>query len=320
MKTRAASAALLVLALLPGCASARPPRPELMAPGPPERGRYLALNVSLCVFCHSEIDWKAEGFPPRAGGAGAGRAPFSETLPWLAAPNLTPDPDTGAGRWTDEQFERAIRQGVGADGRTLHPAMPSASFRSMSDEDAAAIVAYFRSLPPRRKALPSPRIPPEIRGRLRPLPPPGRVAGPDRESPVRSGEYLAAIATCGHCHTPVDDSGAPIPGMEFAGGTRLKGPWGDLHAPNLTPDASGIECLGEKGFVHAMKTGEMPGHTLNAIMPWGFYRGMTDEDLRAVFAYLASLKPVRHFIVNSVAPTPCRKCGRPHGLGEKNSD
>jgi len=300
---------LIAATLLFACGRGEPPRHELMASEPPDRGRYLALHVSLCVFCHSEIDWKATGFPPRAESAAAGRTPFSDSLPGLSAPNLTPDRDTGAGRWTDDQFDRAMRRGVAPEGGALHPAMPSDAFRSMTDEDAAAVIAYFRSLRPVRKAHPSP----PRRDDVRPAP-------RDLSTPAKRGEYLATIALCGRCHTPVDDRGTPIPGMAFAGGVRLKGPWGDLHSPNLTPDASGIPCLAEKDFVHAMKTGELPGHTMNAIMPWGYYRGMSDEDLRSLFAYLATLAPVRHFVDNSVAPTPCRKCGTPHGLGDRNRE
>lgn len=302
---RPASVLLFLAAVLsPGVA------PASRAGGDVERGRYLALHVSLCVFCHSEIDWKADGFPPRTGAAGAGRAAFSDALPWLPVPNLTPDPETGIGRWTDEQLDRAIRRGIGHDGRVLHPAMPSHSYRAMSGEDAASIIAYLRTLEPVRRRLPPPDIPPDVRASLRAPEPP--------TSALKAGEYLAALAACGHCHTPADERGQPIPGLEFAGGTRLKGPWGDLHAPNITPDASGIECIGETGFVHAMKTGELPGRTLNGVMPWGHYRRMTDEDLRTLYGYVMALPPVRHFIDNSVAPTPCRKCGRPHGLGNRN--
>lgn len=298
-----ATAALLAALLLPGASL-----PTVA--GGPERGRYLALHVSLCVFCHSEIDWKAEGYPPKQGAVAAGRVPFSEATPWLSAPNLTADPDTGLGRGTDDQFDRAVRRAVGHDGRALHPAMPSESFRKMSAADVDAIAAYLRSLPPVKRAVPPPELPPDVRAGLRPPAP--------AEPPAGAGEYLTTIALCGSCHTPLDDGGRPIAGMEFAGGLRLKGPWGDLHTPNITPDASGIEHIGEKGFVHAMKTGQLPGRTLNAIMPWGYYRHMTDEDLRAIYAHLMAVRPVRHFIDNSVAPTPCRKCGRPHGLGNRN--
>lgn len=283
-----APAVALLTALLLTCAPAAPAPRALMAPDPPDRGRTLALHVSLCVFCHSEIDWKAEGYPPLPGAAAAGRLP--------SAPNLTPDPDTGTGRWTDERFERGIRRAAGHHG----------AFHHLSDDDVASITAYLRSLPAVKRAIPPPEVPSPVHPREPVAPPSTR------------GEYLAAIALCASCHTPVDDRGRAIPGMELAGGLRLKGPWGDLHTPNLTPDASGLSHIGAKGFVHAMKTGELPGRTLNAVMPWGYYRRMPEDDLRAIHGHLMTVKPVRHFIDNRAAPTPCRKCGRPHGLGNRN--
>jgi mono/diheme cytochrome c family protein len=289
------------------------PGHESRGPGLVDRGAYLVLSVAACPVCHSSIDWKAEGAPPREGAAFAGRSPFSTATPWLTAPNLTPDRETGSGRWSDEDFERAIRRGIGAGERPLHPAMPSADYRSMSDDDLAAVINYLRSLRPVRNALPPTRLPEELRSRLRPLPPVS-----SNGTPLKRGELLVLMAGCGRCHTPRDERGAPIPGLDFAGGVRLKGPWGDLHSPNLTPDASGIDCLGEEGFLHAMKTGEMPAHTLNPVMPWGYYRGMSDLDLREIFGVLRALRPVRHFVDNSIAPTPCRLCGAPHGLGDKN--
>jgi hypothetical protein len=75
-----------------------------------ERGRYLVENVAHCFFCHSEVDWNAEGAPPKAGRAGAGTVFPDENLPFLlVASNITPDPETGAGKWSDEDFGRAIR-------------------------------------------------------------------------------------------------------------------------------------------------------------------------------------------------------------------
>jgi mono/diheme cytochrome c family protein len=283
-----------------------------------ERGRYLAHHVSLCVFCHSEIDWRREGFPPKAGTIAAGRAPFSEMTSWLTAPNLTPDPETGAGRWTPEQFDRALRQGIGNDGRTLHPVMPYHDFSGMADEDAGALVAYLRSIPPVKHPLPATKIPEEMKGAFAPLPPPGRVLPPDRSAPEKHGEYVARIATCAHCHTPMDKQGKPLPGMEFAGGPHLKGPWGEVDALNITPDRTGLGGMKEEAFLRAMRTGESRGTHLNAIMPWGYYREMTDEDLKALYAFLRTLKPVKHVVDNDEPSTPCKRCGGTHGGGSGN--
>jgi len=113
-----------------------------------ERGRYLVTSVSGCLFCHGETDWQTPGFPPRTGTEGSGRSWADEGIPWLTVPNITPHPDTGAGRWTDHQLARAIREGIGHDGRALFPLMPYHQYRYMSDEDLAAVIGYLRSLPP----------------------------------------------------------------------------------------------------------------------------------------------------------------------------
>jgi hypothetical protein len=124
-----------------------------------ERGRYLANGTSGCIYCHSEHDLLKRDEPIPANQRGAG-----QLLPYLGLPgrivasNITPDPQTGAGSWTDDQLARAIREGIGHDGRTLFPIMPYARFHSMSDEDLASIVVYLRSLPPVRHELPATEI------------------------------------------------------------------------------------------------------------------------------------------------------------------
>lgn len=314
---------LALTAVLAGCSSpGGPAEMQQSAAGAPvtvERGRYLATAVALCAFCHSEVDWNAEGFPPKPGTVGAGRAPFGPALPWLTSPNLTPDRETGAGAWTEAMFDDALRRGIGHDGRTLHPLMPYHEYHAMTDDDAASIVKFLRTLTPVRNALPPTQIPEELKPSLTPLPPPGVVKGPERSVTAKYGEYLARLALCGQCHTPKDSKGQPIPGMELAGGLRLKGPWGDVTSLNLTPDATGMEGVTEKIFAAAMRTGHLPGGgRLNAIMPWGYYQHLTDDDMRALYLYLKTLKPVSHSVDNDSPPTPCRKCGGLHGQGLKN--
>ena len=120
-----------------------------------ERGQYLANGVSGCVYCHTEHDFRKADEPLPASQRGGG-----QVLPYLGLPgrvvanNLTSDSQTGAGSWTDDQLARAIREGIGHDGRTLFPIMPYLRFRSMSDEDLASIVVYLRSLPPSTSRAP----------------------------------------------------------------------------------------------------------------------------------------------------------------------
>src|SRR5215213_7824016 len=104
-----------------------------------ERGRYLVENVSGCFACHTTYDSKD---PARSYAAatnkGGGGSMAMDGAAWLYAPNITPDEETGAGAWTDDMFARAIREGVGHDGRALFPAVPY--YRNYSDEDVASIV------------------------------------------------------------------------------------------------------------------------------------------------------------------------------------
>jgi hypothetical protein len=106
--------------------------------------------------------------------------------------------------------------------------------------------------------------------------------------------------------------------MEFAGGFLMKGPWGAPATANITPDPSGIPYYDEATFIDFIRTGRIKARQVNIFMPWRFYRHMTDEDLKAVFAYIRTLKPVSHRVDNTEKPTPCKKCGFTHGLGEMN--
>ena len=96
------------------------------------------------------------------------------------------------------------------------------------------------------------------------------------------------------------------------------GPWGDVYSVNLTPDPSGIPYYTEDLFLKVIHTGNTGGRALNSIMPWGYFRNMSDGDLKAIYAFLKTLKPVCHRIDNASPRTPCKKCGGTHGLGELN--
>ena len=240
----------------------------------------------------------------------------------VVAPNISPDPETGAGTWTDDQLERAIREGIGHDGRALFPMMPYQRFRSMSDEDVASIVVYLRSLPPVHRQQPATEIAVPVRYLIRSVPEPLRapVAAPDLSTPAKRGAYLMTLGACGECHTPQDDHGQPIPGMEFAGGFVFEGPWGRVASANLTPDPSGIPYYDEALFAEVLRTGHAKARRINQIMPWHAFGGMTDEDIAAIFANLTKLKPVVHRVTNdeSVQPTFCKLCRHWHGYGDRN--
>jgi hypothetical protein len=105
--------------------------------------------------------------------------------------------------------------------------------------------------------------------------------------------------------------------MELAGGTPMVRST-DVAAANLTPDASGIVYYDDALFIQAMRTGSVGVRKLKPATPWWTFRNMTDDDLKAVFAYLRTLKPVHHRVDNTELPTQCKLCGRKHGLGSQN--
>lgn len=287
-----------------------------------ERGAYIVRSVAGCLFCHSEIDTSTPGLPVRAGMDGAGRTITAENMPWLTAPNLTSDAETGAARWTDDMLARAIREGIGHDGRTLFPFMPYQNYRRMSDEDLASVITYIRSLPPVKRQNPASDVPFPVSRLINSLPQPieGSVPEPDLSTPEKRGEYLTTLGSCNDCHTPRNEQGQYLPGMTMAGGNILEfvGEREPRAASNLTPSASGIPYYNEDLFVEVIRTGKVRGRAISDLMPWGHYRGMTDEDLKAIFAYLKTLTPVDHYVDNSMPVTPCPVCNIPHGGGERN--
>lgn len=285
------------------------------------RGRYLAESVSGCMFCHSPHDWTKHDMPIPAGMEGAGEQFPLAGLPGVVfAPNLTPDRQTGSGSWTDDQLARAIREGVGHDGRALFPLMPYPHFHNMSDEDVASIVVFLRSLNPVHRALPATKLIFPVRYLIRTVPEPltAAVPPPDVSTPEKHGAYLVDMAGCSDCHTPQNAHGMPLPGMDFSGGFILDGPWGRVASANITPDPSGIPYYDAALFRQMMHTGYVKARELNPIMPWRMYGGMTDDDLDSIFAYLQTLRPVAHRVDNTEPPTYCPLCKAMHGAGNQN--
>jgi mono/diheme cytochrome c family protein len=286
-----------------------------------ERGRYLATAVTGCVGCHSEPDESKPGQPPRADRLGSG-AVFAEggNFPGrLVAPNITPDKETGAGDWTDDMLARSIREGIGHDGRALFPVMPYANFREMPDEDLASVIVYMRSLAPVRNELPKTEIAFPVKYLIRSGPEPvtAPVPAPDLSDQLKRGDFMVRMCSCAECHTP-QERGQRKAGMDFAGGLQFQTPSGAVTASNITPDLSGISYYDEALFLQAIRTGHVKARELSPAMPWAFYRNMNDEDLKAIFAKLRTLNPVKHTVDNSETPTDCKLCGMKHGGGDRN--
>ncbi len=286
------------------------------------RGAYLVNNVASCMDCHSPHRWTEHDAPilPNMIAAGQDMTMLKGLPGQVVAPNISPDPETGIGSWTDDQIARAIREGVDRNGEALFPLMPYQHFRNMSDEDLASVVVYLRSLTPVHQQQPSTQLIFPVKYLIRTVPEPvdAPVPAPDISTPEKRGAYLVEVAGCADCHTPQDSQGQPLPGMAFAGGFILEGPWGRVASANLTPDPSGIPYYDQALFIQTIRTGYVKARPLNQIMPWNLYRGMTDDDLAAIFAYLKTLKPVSHHVDNTEPPTLCKICKATHGGGNQN--
>jgi len=282
------------------------------------RGHYLVTSVAGCETCHTPKDWQTHGAPGVQGMHLAGQIiPLPELPGQVVASNLTPDPGTGAANWTDDQIARTIREGIGHDGRAIFPMMPYQAYRNISDEDVASIVVYLRSIPAVRNPLPHTRLNFPVNYLIRNAPQPvtSPVSGPDPNDIVQRGKYLATMG-CG-CHIPAD-RGEAIAGMLYGGGEVLTGPWGSATSANITQDATGISYYDEAKFISVLRTGYVGARKLNSIMPFGEFQNLTDDDLKAIFAFLNSVPPVKHRVDNSLPITYCKLCRQKHGAGDQN--
>jgi mono/diheme cytochrome c family protein len=276
-----------------------------------ERGKYLAEGVLQCFLCHSDRDWSKPGAPPIPEKKGAGH--IWEDTPGLVAPNITPDKETGAGLWTDDMLARAIREGISHDGRVLDPQMFYGSFRRLSDEDLASVIVYLRALKPIYNPLP------RTKQETEPTPPTPlteRIPEPDLSTPVRRGAYMAKIGSCLGCHTAFY---SPLSPGYFGGGDHVKRGKEEAFSANLTADPSGIlSYYDENLFIRTLRTGQVKARKLSPVMPWAAVRNMSDEDLKGIFAYLRTRRPVRHIVDNTEPPSFCPACGQKHGFGDRN--
>jgi cytochrome c553 len=274
---------------------------EMKAPNTPEaveRGRYLAHHVAVCVGCHSKVDESLPGEPLVDGHLGEGRD-FG-VLPGfpghIRSRNITSDKTHGIGAWTDGEIVRAMREGISRDGKPLFPMMPYQAYaKTMSDEDALAIVAYLRTLPPSSNDPGRMQVdfPVSMFARMAPAPL-GQPAGGQPPSGVDRGNWLLIAASCHDCHDTFDDKHEPIPGKTLAGGNEFPIPGkGKVYSANITSDkATGIGAYSDEDLLRVLNEGVGKNGRQLYGMPWPYYKGMTDEDKRALIAALRTVPPV----------------------------
>ena len=270
------------------------------------RGDYLANHVAACIHCHSQRDFNKFSGPVIPGSEGGGGFVFdnkiADFIPGvLYGKNITPDNETGIGTWTDDEILRAVTQGIRKNGDTLFPLMPYANFNRMAKDDLLSIIAYLRTLKPIKNkipdrqlmipismAYPGPALQASVDGNVRP---------PESET-VKYGEYLITAADCMGCHTAFV-KGKPDFSLAFAGGNLFTFPGFKVNSSNITSDsATGLGTWTEERFLTKFTVcREEAGYNFNpgmqnTVMPITEFAGMTDADLKAIYAYLKTVKPV----------------------------
>lgn len=302
MRTLSLVAVLLVLS---SCVTLRPPSTETIERTPARlaRGTYLATALADCVGCHSPRDWSYALGRVTPGTEGSGGEAYDARMKFpgsIVPSNLTSDAETGLGTASDGALLRALREGIGVDGRVLFPFMPYPLFRQLDDEDARSLVVWIRSLAPVKQARPPTHIAFPISLFIRGVPKPvdGPVHAPNPNDSRAFGRYLTTIAGCKECHSPVA-RGQVIEARAFGGGRTLTMPTFTVVTPNLTsaPGTFTSKATREE-FIARFKSFETfdpntraePG--VNSLMPWAAYAHLTEADLGAIYDYLRSLSAI----------------------------
>jgi len=295
------SHAALLLGLAAAPAWAQAPGGDVVA-----RGEYL-VRAGDCVACHT-----MPGGAAFAGGR-AIKLPFGT----IYVRNITPDAETGIGRWTDDDFVRAMQQGVSKSGEHLYPAFPYTSYTKLSRDDVLAIKAYLFSLPPVRQATPPAdlKFPYNQRWAMAAwnlLFNPNERLTPDPAKPAdwNRGAYLVeALGHCGECHTPRRFTQSLDNSQKFAG-TVQQG-W---QAYNITADKqSGIGGWSDEALASYLSTGHADGHG-SASGPMAeaiadSLSHLTPDDIRAIVVYLRGIPAIS--TVPAVAEAPAASKATP---------
>lgn len=254
-----------------------------------KRGEYLA-RAGDCVACHT-----ADKSRPFAGGL-----PIATPFGTFYTPNITPDPDTGIGSWTDADFLKAMHEGIGKGGERLYPTFPYAEYTKVTDSDILAIRAYLNTLAPVHYTPPANDVKFPFNQRWLMVFwnmlnfTEGRFVPDPKESPEwNRGAYLVeGLAHCEECHTPRNFTQGLKTSERFAGATQSG--W---HAFNITPHkTSGIGNWSDEDVAHYLSTGVVHGRA-NAAGPMAEVvadstQYLTPEDLRSIAIYLRSVPPV----------------------------
>lgn len=272
-------------------------------------GKYLVYGPAHCAECHIKSDrknpenWENNMLTkPLSGG-------LEFTLPGgvVYSGNLTPDKETGTGRYTDGELARIIRYCTRPNNELLFPFM---AYSGVSDEDLTAIVSYLRSIPPVKNKVPENELGLMMKGVFVSLFNKPFLLQKDipksvkKDTTAEYGKYLSnSVSGCNFCHTNTDEMTGEPKGPEFSGGgktpsaTEEEGVW--VYSPNLTPDpkTGKIYNWPLEQFIARFRAGRV---VKESIMPWEAFKSYSDNDLKAVYKYLKSLPPVENEVKETV--------------------
>ena len=283
--------------------SAKVATPDLKVESNPTRlarGLYLFQSVATCGFCHTTGS-VTKGQPSTTMFLG-GDAFDHPILGRFLAPNITPDKETGIGNWTDGEIYKALKYGQRPNGDMLFPAMPYAQYRQMSDEDLYSIIAYIKTVPPVKHAVPERMFKMPFSALLwgyimYPKAMKEPVAAINASDPVSRGRYIAMAGHCRNCHMAEAGPDRPDEDRPWVGGFSFIGPWGKGVSANLTScKETGLGRYSDDDLKKILTSGVRPDGTalsppMDGVIP--YISTMTDEDRSDLIAFLRTIPAVK---------------------------
>jgi mono/diheme cytochrome c family protein len=254
------------------------------------RGKQIIYGPAHCIECHNagNVDslLLASADIPLSGGRKFG-LPVGD----IYSKNITPDTATGIGRYTDGEIARVLRYGLHPDGTAVFDFMP---FHNISDEDLTAVISFLRAQKPVHIAVPAHQ--PNLLGKLviaflvKPVGPSEAIRkSVQRDTSAEYGRYIVTnVANCGGCHTKRSISGEYTGEWLAGGGPIAKEGFPALTPPNITGDSSSrIFRWSQNDFVSRFHEGKRISFSE---MPWNAFKNMSDNDHKAIYNYLKSVK------------------------------
>lgn len=261
---------------------------QAAAQTPVERGAYL-VNVMTCHNCHTPMGPTGPVFDRAFSG---GPQVFNEAAFTVRGANITPDAETGIGRWSDADIKKLLRTGVRPNGTPIAPIMPTGFYEVLTESDLDALVAYMRQVKPIRNEVAAPVYKAALQRQI-PTGAEKPFAPADLADTAKRGFYLATIAHCMECHSPIVDGKPALYRSLGTGGQEFKGPWGVSVSRNITSHREkGLGGWSDAEIKRAITEGiSRDGSKLKPPMGYPYYAKMTAADLDALVAYLRTVAP-----------------------------